>query len=263
MSACKEFEEKSAFSLQKEKYCVIIKAYTDYTEESMYGIIVAMESERDTLLAHMKNVQTERVYDTDFYLGSLGEKAVVLAQSGVGKVNAAFGTLAMIERYKPTLILNTGVAGGLANGIRQGDVAIAQDLVQHDMDTSPLGDPVGYISGIGKVFLPCDEALVSAAKRAAEKLGYQAFYGTIASGDAFIGTSEARTRILTNFPTAVSCEMEGASCAHVAYRAGVPFAAVRTISDSANGDAPMDFGAFVLEAAKKNALLIEEIFAQI
>ncbi len=229
----------------------------------MYGIIVAMESERDTLLAHMKEIRTERVYDMTFSIGLLGKKEVVLAQSGVGKVNAAFGTLAMIEKYAPTLILNTGVAGGLANGIKQGDVAIAQDLVQHDMDTSPLGDPVGYISGIGKVFLPCDETLVSAAKSAADKLGYTAYCGTIASGDAFIGTNEARTRILSNFASAVSCEMEGASCAHVAYRAGVPFAAVRTISDSANGDAPMDFGAFVLEAARKNACLVEEIFSQI
>ena len=229
----------------------------------MYGIIVAMESERDTLLAHMKDIREARVYDMTFYIGLLGEKEVVLAQSGVGKVNAAFGTLAMIERYAPSLILNTGVAGGLAEGIAQGDVAVAENLVQHDMDTSPLGDPVGYISGIGKVYLPCDETLVSAAMRAAEKLGYKAYRGTVASGDAFIGTSEARTRILTNFESAVSCEMEGASCAHVAYRAGIPFAAVRTISDSANGDAPMDFSAFVMEAAKKNARLIEEIFAQI
>ena len=222
-----------------------------------------MESERDALLEYMKDTRRERIYDMTFYIGLLGDKEVVLAQSGVGKVNAAFGTLVMIKAYAPALIFNTGVAGGLAEGIGQGDVAIAKDLVQHDMDTSPLGDPVGYISGIDKVYLPCDHALVLAAKRAADKLGYTSYCGTVASGDAFIGTSEARTLILSNFPSAVACEMEGAACAHVACRAGVPFAAVRTISDSANGDAPMDFGAFALEAAKKNARLVQEIFAQL
>ena len=137
------------------------------------------------------------------------------------------------------------------------DVVIAESLVQHDMDTSPLGDPVGLISGINIVNIPCDGRVTAALLKAAEALdGVHTAAGVIASGDQFIASAEAKKRIVDRFGARV-CEMEGAAIAQVCYINSVPFAIVRAVSDCADGSSHMAYEEFLPNAAATAARLIE------
>ena len=125
----------------------------------MIGIIAAMNVEMESLRSHIENPVTETVGGVTYVSGRLEGQEVVTAVCGVGKVFAALCAQAMILRYRPECIINTGVAGTLTDRLSVGDIAVSTGVVQHDMDTSPIGDPLGLISGINKVVLPADEAL--------------------------------------------------------------------------------------------------------
>ena len=154
----------------------------------------------------------------------------------------------MIIKYSPDLIINSGVGGAVDKALRPLDIVFADKLVQHDMDTSPIGDPVGLISGINKIYFETDararEILVDVAKT----LSLNYYVGTIATGDKFISDSRDKVRINSTFG-AIACEMEGGAIAHTAFVNGTPFIVVRAISDSADGDASMDYPTFLPIAA--------------
>lgn len=223
----------------------------------MIGIICAMKIEAEAIRASLSDVKTETISGIEFTSGKLHERDVVLAVCGIGKVFAAICTEAMIIRFAPELIINSGVAGTLTDALSIGDIAIAKDLVQHDMDTSPLGDPVGLISGINKIYFEADEAAVAALEVAAAKVGANSVVGTIASGDRFLSDSGKKMVIRDRF-NAVACEMEGAAIAHVAFVNGTRFAVLRAISDSASGDAQMEYPKFVAMAAERSHKIIDE-----
>ena len=143
-----------------------------------------------------------------------------------------------------------------------GDIAVAESLVQHDMDTSPLGDPVGLISGLNIINIPADEKVISTLIKGVETLeNIKAVKGVIASGDQFIASEEKKKYIVDNFG-AIVCEMEGASIAQVCYTNGVPFGVVRAVSDCADGSSHMDYGEFLPIAAANAAKLIEYFVAE-
>ncbi len=213
------------------------------------GIIGAMESEVEGLLAALENVKEETAGSVKFFLGEAFGKRVAVTRCGVGKVFAALAAEAMIIKYAPRLIINTGVGGALAGGLKTTDVVIADKLVQHDMDTSPLGDPKGLISGINKIYFEADGRSVSLLSETARKKGINAIVGTVASGDKFIAKKEDKDAIVEEF-SASACEMEGGAIAHVAYVNSTPFAVIRAISDSADGEATMDYPTFMPIAAK-------------
>lgn len=219
------------------------------------GIICAMASEAEQLLCAMTNTETKTVGSMEFHLGKIGEKDVILCVCGIGKVFAAMCAQTMILNFDPDCIINSGVAGSLTDRLEILDIAVAEDLVQHDMDTSPLGDPVGLISGIDRVDLPADEALATDICNAAKDLGIATRKGRIASGDQFIATSAQKERIKAQFDP-IACEMEGAAIAQVAFVNGVPFACIRAISDSYSGKNEMDYANFAVAAAKRGASLL-------
>ena len=218
------------------------------------GIIGAMQIEIEGLKAEMTGMTEEVIGGVRFARGDLCGVDTVLAVCGVGKVFAAIAAETMILRYAPRALLNTGVAGGLAEGLRVGDIVLADAVVQHDMDTSPLGDPVGMLSGLGIVRIPTDEKLLAVLKKAAERAGFSHRVGTIATGDQFIASEAQKARIAANFG-AIACEMEGGAIGQVATVNGVPFAALRAISDGGDG---MEFSAFVALAAARSVALTEE-----
>ena len=222
------------------------------------GIICAMASEADKLLAAMTKIETKTVGSMEFHLGTIGKKEVVLCVCGIGKVFASMCAQTMLLTFAPDCLINSGVAGSLTDQLEILDIAVADELVQHDMDTSPLGDPVGMISGINRVYLPADAELASCIEKAAADLGYTTRRGKIASGDQFIATSEQKTRIKTLFDP-IACEMEGAAIAQVAFVAGIPFACIRAISDSYSGQNEMDFVAFATAAADRGASLLIKV----
>ena len=201
------------------------------------GIIGAMDVEVAILRSMMKNARTETVSGIDFIIGSLEGRRVVLARSGVGKVFAALCAQTMILKFGVTEIVNSGVAGTLTPELHIGDVAISTACVQHDMDTSAVGDPVGLISKIA------DELdRVCAAANVNHRLG------VIASGDQFVHTTERRVWIVSTF-NASAVEMEAAAIAQVCFVNKIPFAAIRVISDEASGDVKIDYMTFVKAAA--------------
>ena len=222
------------------------------------GIIGAMSEEVDGLISRLSDSFSEEVGMIKFYTGELLGKRVAIAKCGVGKVFAAICAEAMIIKYSPSLIINTGVGGALASGIQTADTVIADRLCQHDMDTSPLGDPKGLISGINKIHFDADARAVEILKKSAEKLSLRYKVGTVASGDKFVADKADKIRIVSEFG-AVACEMEGAAIAHTAFVNGTAFAVVRAISDSADGDATMDYPTFLPIAAKNSTALTLEL----
>lgn len=222
------------------------------------GIIGAMSEEVEGLIAKLSDTVSEEVGMLKFYTGELLGKRVAIAKCGVGKVFAAICAEAMIIKYSPSLIINTGVGGALAVGIHTSDTVIADRLCQYDMDTSPLGDPKGLISGINKIYFDADARAVEILKKSAEKLSLRFKVGTVASGDKFVADRTDKERIVSEFG-AIACEMEGAAIAHTAFVNGTPFAVVRAISDSADGDATMDYPTFLPIAAKNSTALTLEL----
>lgn len=218
------------------------------------GVIGAMDSEVQEIISLLQDDCVETVGSVEFHLGNLYGKNVVVAKCGIGKVFAAICAEAMIIKYAPELIVNSGVAGALDKSLRPLDIVFADKLVQHDMDTSALGDPVGLISGINKIYFESDETAVGLLASFAENLGINYLVGPIATGDRFISKKEDKSIISERFG-AVACEMEGGAIAHTAYVNGVPFVVVRAISDSADGDASMDYAEFLPQAAKTSTAL--------
>lgn len=215
------------------------------------GIIGAMDAEVNGLIKKLDGHKVDCVGGIEFHTGKLLRREVVIARCGVGKVFAAMCAEAMIIRYAPSLIVNTGVAGGLDSSLSCGDIVVAEKLCQHDMDTSALGDEKGLISGINKVYFESDEAAVDAVMLSAYELGITVKRGVIATGDKFIADGADRERIISEFG-ASACEMEGGAIAHTAFVNNTPFVVIRAISDGANSDSKMDFPTFLSLAAKKS-----------
>lgn len=224
-------------------------------EKGVVGVIVAMQKELDSIRESMTDVSVETISGIPFASGELEGHRVVVALSGVGKVFAAICTQTMIFRYHPSLIVNTGIAGTLTGEAGIGDVVVATDVVQHDMDTSPIGDPVGLISGINVIHIDTDAEASARFCRAAAAAGLKTVRGTVASGDQFVASRERKAEIVALFGGA-ACEMEGAAVGQVCYVNGVPFCVVRTISDEADGRVAEDYPAFARRAAERSCSVL-------
>ena len=221
----------------------------------MIGIIAAMDVEMKSLRSFMENTETEVISGIRFVRGTLEGKDVVTAVCGIGKVFAALCAQTMILHYQPKCIINTGVAGTLTDELTIGSIAVSTAVVQHDMDTSPLGDPVGLISGINKVEIPADRLLSGQLSACAKVMGVKTASGVIASGDQFVASAERKAFIAERFK-AIACEMEGAAVGQVCYVNKVPFCVLRAISDSADGSSHMDYPTFVQMAAEQSVALL-------
>jgi len=223
----------------------------------MIGIIGAMEIEVQSLKSKLTDVTAETVGGVEYFVGKMYGKDVVVAKCGVGKVFAAICAQTMILKSSPALTINTGVAGSLSPNLSVLDVAVGSGVIQHDMDTSAIGDPVGLISGINMVNIPTDKAASFDIALCIKKLGLHTIRGAIASGDQFIGSEGAKNKILENFPECVACEMEGAAIGQTCHVSDVPFAVIRAISDNANSNGHMDFPTFAKLAAENSTKAIE------
>ena len=224
------------------------------------GIIGAMDPEIEAITAALKDKKTESVMGITFHTGIFEEKNIVIAKCGIGKVFAAMCAQTMILKYSPSLIINTGVGGALAPDLKTGDIIIAESLCQHDMDTSAIGDPVGLVSGINTIYFNADRRAVEILLAAAKELGLTARGGRVATGDKFIASKAEKERI-TSYFSADACEMEGCAIAQVAYVNNTPFAVVRAISDSADGEATMDYPTFLPIAAQNSQMLTRALIA--
>ena len=207
---------------------------------SKIAIIGAMDCEISAIKSELFELKEQNCADLKIFTGTINNKFVVLAQSGVGKVNAALNTQYIIDTYKPDIIINTGVAGGIANGLDVGDVVIGTYLVQHDFDVTVLGYAKGYMcTGIEKdkpTKYYCDKELVKQFQVSLEQNmpAKKIHQGIIASGDKFISDIKIKKEINEYFG-AMAVEMEGCAIAQVATRNKIPFVVTRAISDLADG----------------------------
>jgi len=218
----------------------------------MIGIIGAMGIEIKALAELLENRTSETVSGIEYLRGTIFGKETVLAVCGVGKVFAAICAQTMILKYAPDVIINTGVAGTLTDKLSIGDIAVSEHVVQHDMDTTPLGDPPGLLSGINIVKIPADEKTRLALCDCIKREGLPFLCGTIASGDQFLASQTVKDKIVTSFG-AIAGEMEGASVGHVCFVNNVKFCVLRAISDCADGSGAENYFEFLSHAAENAA----------
>ena len=220
----------------------------------MIGIIGALDIELERLIGAMREPAHREISGVPFTCGKLLGTDVVIARAGVGKVNAAVCAQTMALIYEPELIINSGVSGALSPELRVGDVVIGTDVVQHDVDTTALGDEPGFVSTVDRLSFPLDNFASTAISAAAEELGIRAVRGRIASGDQFVASTERKEEIVRLF-SAVTCEMEAGAIAHVCFLNRIPCAVIRSISDGGNEEALMSYEEFLPLAAKNSSEL--------
>ena len=226
-----------------------------------YAIIAALEFEEIMLRRAMKNRRSGVLLGTPVYKGLIGENEVVLMRSGMGKVSAGIGAQALVDRYHPDYMINTGCAGALAEGLHIGDMVISDGVVEWDLDLRAIGYPLGYIDALKCVEMRADAALADRLCRIAQERG-KALRGLIASGDQFVSTDEQRRVIRDNFPGALCAEMEGAAVGHVCLQNGIPFCILRTMSDTADGTSNVDFVVFSKAASEISGALLLEMLSR-
>lgn len=223
----------------------------------MLGIIGAMDEEVSKLKAMLSDSKVTKKAGMEFYEGELWGKNVVVVKSGIGKVNAAICTQILADIFKVDAIINTGIAGSLNDKINIGDIVLSKDAIQHDMDTSAFGDPVGVIPRMDVSAFPGDEKLIALAQECCGKVlpQIQTFVGRVVSGDQFI-SDKSKKQWLTDTFQGYCTEMEGAAIAHAAYLNGIPFLVIRAISDKADDSADMDYPTFEAMAIENSVKLI-------
>ncbi|MDR0435250.1 MAG: 5'-methylthioadenosine/adenosylhomocysteine nucleosidase [Propionibacteriaceae bacterium] len=222
----------------------------------MLGVMGAMEDEVKALRASLARPATRTVLGCQVTSGQLDGVEVLLVRSGVGKVNAAIATAALVQ-MGATKVVFTGMAGGIGTGIKQGDVVIATDLVQHDVDVTAMGRKPGELLDEPPSW-PTDPELADELALAAIALDATVHRGRIASGDQFIASPKQAKRIVAQF-AAVAVEMEGAACAQVAAKLGVPVGVLRWISDTADKQAVSDFPAFCHHIAELDLSILRAL----
>ncbi len=221
----------------------------------MIGIIGAMDIEVSGMISEMTDRKTETISGNTYTCGTIHGKDCVIVKCGIGKVNAAVAAQTMILRYAPKCIINTGIAGSTSLTTHIGHVVIAESVIQHDMDTTALGDKQGtiFFSDGSIDYIPCDKTLVTELEAACRAIGEDNFtVGTVATGDQFIVGNERRYALNRQFH-AIACEMEGGSIGQVCFLNKVPFAILRSISDSmSDEDDAVEYTTFSRCAAKKS-----------
>jgi adenosylhomocysteine nucleosidase len=243
------------------------------------AIVSALHDELASVLALMPDEHKQTAAGRDFWIGHLHGHEVVAVLSGIGKVAAATTATLLIERFGVQRIVFTGVAGGLGEGVRVGDVVVAESFLQHDMDASPIF-PRHEMPGYGRSRFDTDRSLtgqlagavaavlndaghfLDGETRAAFALQTPRLHrGLILSGDRFVSTASECAALRRELPDALAVEMEGAAFAQVCHDFGVPLAVVRTISDRADDAAHVDFSRFLREVASQySAAILDHFF---
>lgn len=233
-------------------------------EETMIGIIGAMDEEVEQIVAVMDVEREEVKAQMTFRAGKLSGRDVVIVRSGIGKVNAAVCTQILVDDFGVDYVINTGIAGSLKAEIDIADIVISKDVLHHDMDATGFGYALGQIPRMDTLSFAADERLITLAKESCAKVVPEigTHVGRIVSGDQFISDKAVKEKISSNFD-GYCTEMEGAAIAQAAYLNGIPFVILRAISDKADDSATMDYPTFEKQAILHSVLLLKELVARI
>ena len=242
------------------------------------GILGAMPQEIDEVKALLTEKTIVKIANREFVVGKIGSVRCVVAFSKWGKVAATITATLLVQEFGVTDLFFIGTAGALAEGLRVGDIVISKRLVQHDLDARPMISRF-ELPLLNRVYVGSDPELTELAGKAVANLlkkgveqmvGEEAvrefslapklYFGDIASGDQFINSIEKRQEILGLLPDVLCVEMEGAAVAQVCLEFNLPFTVIRTISDTADHNARVDFGKFIVEVANSySRAIVSEI----
>lgn len=239
------------------------------TQAQRIAIMGALDQEIAILLDSMSSSKKVNRGGIDFYTGKLKGKKVVILKAGVGKVNASYSTAILTENFNPSMLIFTGVAGGLHPEAMPGDIVIGTKLVQYDFGQE---DSIGFsvapfrkLTGGNheELYIDADPNLVTKSIDAADQLEFvpisgrepKVFSGVIATGDVFVSSNEKAAWLFGEFD-ALATEMEGAAIAHICRTLGIPFVIIRSCSDNANNHARVNFNQFVGPASVNSARLV-------
>lgn len=233
------------------------------------GILAPMPEEIDLILEKM---EVESIYESGrrkFYKGIFNGRECVAALSRIGKVASSVTAAVMIEHFKIDNLIVAGVAGAISPHLKLGDIVVATEAMQHDMDARPLF-PQFEAPLLEKGFFQCDELLIEKAEDCCKDFLKDDFYnyidkedinafslhhpkvytGQICCGDQFIRSTEQLDKIRTDLPEVLCVEMEGGAVGQICYEYNVPYIIVRTISDSADDHAPIDFMRYIKNVSR-------------
>lgn len=252
----------------------------DAGHTSPVAILGAFDEEVAILEAKLANPKAHIIEGIQFLTGTLNQRNVVIARTGVAKVNAAMTATLIIEHFRPSRAIFTGVAGGLNPDLQLGDIVIAEKTAQHDLGRleSAKIENMGVRNPINgrrnPVFFPADTELLQTAEAATEHLELNPFQttqgerlprivkGTVVTGDVFVALDAKRSALHENFG-ADAVEMEGAAVAQICWQQNVPCLVVRSLSDNANANASDDFKKYYKIAARNSAALVTRIIGQL
>ena len=206
---------------------------------------------------------TETVLGGKTYLaGTIENQAVVLVKSGIGKVEAGITAEHLITDFKVDVVINSGSAGGIGEGLHVGDVVIATETAYHDVDVTAFGYEYGQLPAQPARF-SADPTWVERISEAGKETGLNIKQGLIVTGDQFVSSKAMIQQIKARFNDALSSEMEGAAVGQVATDHQVPYVVVRAMSDTGDENAGVSFDEFIVEAGKRSAAMLLQLFADL
>lgn len=218
------------------------------------GIIVAMSKELALLKPLMDNTNITEIDGYEFITGKIGAHNIVAMECGIGKVNAAMGTYALITNFNIDLVLSTGVAGGADQNVNVMDVVVADQIAYHDVWCGP-GTIPGQAAGMPVFFNSCHKISALLPESANVR------HGLLCSGDMFIDKIEQINEIKHKFPNALAVDMESAAIAHVCYKKSIEYFCMRIISDSpgAGHNNSVQYDNFWAEAPEHTFELVRQL----
>ncbi len=266
------------------KYLVILLLITQTTVAQRYkpqpitGLLGAFGAEVALVKQSLQRPKTVIVDGVTFTTGRIGKQRVVVAETGIGKVNAAMTTALMLDHFRPQRILFTGIAGGTNPDLQPGDIVIARRTLHHDyqsitFEQKPTIQTRNGVSGqMNPAYFPADSLMLLRAQSVARTVAFEPIpittrpptvvTGTVVTGDQFISSAQKVEQLRQDFG-ADATEMEGAAVAQVCYQIQVPLLVIRSLSDRADDNARRDMLSFYQTAARNSAKLVLAIVASL
>ena len=227
------------------------------------GIIGAMDPEVELLKNAMFINKEEQIAHAKAYIGRLEGQDIVLVQSGIGKVNASIITALLLERYDIKCVINTGVAGAMGENLKVTDMVVSEEVVHYDVDATTFGYKYGQVPGMPEVY-PSDSKLVELTLNALslnEEISGGS--GLVVSGDSFIDSDKEKNNIYSHFPAAMCVDMESSSIAQTCWQFNTPFVIIRSMSDSADDTAEMNYEEFLAKACVHSSEVVKSLLREL
>lgn len=224
-----------------------------------FGIICAMDEEIKELKDALENEEEITIGTLPFYKGTINGKNVVLVKSGIGKVEAGITAALLLTNFKIDVMIHSGSAAGIGDGLKVGDIVIATETAYHDVNCTADGEVWGQLPGQPTRF-KADSEWGKKIGNASTDSGLNVHYGLIVTGDQFIAGKAMVAEIKKHFPDVLAGEMEGAAVGQVAHQFNVPYVVVRAMSDTGDEDANQSFSEFLVQAGHQSAQMLLNLF---